>query len=237
MTLRTPIRHGARAFTLIELILAVMIFGIVLLAINTVFYSAMRLQKSTASLVESTHEINQALTLLRRDLRAVMPPGGMLAASFKIGTVGTGQGTIQVPGVEFFASTGIISDEVPWGDIQKITYYVRPAQDRTRALGKDLIRSVTRNLLPTMAVDQPLEQRLLGDVESFEVTGYSGNGWRDTWDTTLTDTNLPTAFRVRIYLASLNTAQIRDRQPLELVVPVLTQGLTNLTSSATTTTQ
>ena len=66
---------------------------------------------------------------------------------------------------------------------------------------------------------------------------YSGNGWRDTWDTTLTDTNLPTAFRVRIYLASLNTAQIRDRQPLELVVPVLTQGLTNLTSSATTTTQ
>ena len=236
MTPRSSIRHGARAFTLIELLLAVMIFGIVLLAINTVFYSAMRLQRSTANLVESTHEVNQTLSFLRRDLRGLLPPGGTLAASFKIGTVGTGQGIVQVPGMEFYASTGIISDEVPWGDIQKITYYLRPALDRNRALGKDLMRSVTRNLMPTAAVDQPLEQRLLGDVERFEVTGYSGNGWRDAWDTSLTDTNLPTALRVRIYQASLNPVSIRDRRPLELLVPVLTQIWNNLLPSASATT-
>ncbi len=217
------------AFTLIELLLAVAIFAIVLAAINTAFYSALRLQRRTCEALDASHALNQALDVMRHDLLGTVPPAGLLSGDFKIGLVGTVAGAAQAPGIEFYTTTGILRDEEPWGEIQKVIYQLRAPLQRTGSTGKDLVRSVTRNLLAT-TVEEPEEQRLLQNVESLEFLGYTGMDWRNTWDTTLTDTNAPSAVRVRIQLASDNVTPGFNRQPLEMLVPLDAVMLTNAPS-------
>lgn len=228
-----PTQRRARAFTLIELLLAVTIFGIVLVAINTVFYSALRLRARVTDLLESSRTLTQALAVIRDDLRGVVPPAGLLAASFKIGPVTSRPGTAQGLGIEFFTSTGGISDDAPWGEVQKVTYALREPANRNVAVGKDLIRSVTRNLLTTVA-EQPVETLLLSDVQRLEIACYTSQDWRDTWDTTLTDVGLPAAIRIRLQMAGRQSLDNRNQKPIELIVPLVAQSNTNLVSASTT---
>ncbi|MEI7732088.1 MAG: type II secretion system protein GspJ [Verrucomicrobiota bacterium] len=214
-------RRG-RAFTLIELLLAFVIFSIVLAAANTVFYAALRLHTRTTAALDTSHSENLAVTMIRRDLQGVTPPGGILAGTFRIGMVSSGSGFSQSPGIEFCTTTGVLNDDEPWGDIQKISYQLREPLERSQTQGKDLVRCVTRNLLST-GNEVPDEQRLLGEVQTLEFYGYTGSDWRDTWDTSLTDTNLPTAVRMRLYLAAAPDADKSARQAIELIVPCTSQ--------------
>ncbi|MCX6904448.1 MAG: hypothetical protein NTW03_13395 [Verrucomicrobia bacterium] len=210
------------------MLLAVVIFGIVLAAINTVFYGALRLRTRVSDALDFSDSLNQALTFLRRDLQNITLPGGVLSVSFKIGTVGTGAGVPQAPGIEFYCSTGIISDNAPWGDIKKVTYQLRNPLNVSQARGKDLIRSVCHNLLAT-TTEEPDERSLMSNVERLDFSGYTGTTWQDTWDTTLSDTNLPTAIRVRIQLAADNIRDNQSQPPIEMIVPLTVQALTNQT--------
>ncbi len=225
-------QHRERgAFTLIEVLIAVAIFSIVFLAINTVFYSALHLQTRTAQLLDDSLPVQRALASLRRDLQGTLPPGSGLVASFKNGVVGTGVGVAQGVGLEFYTTTGVINDNEPWGDIQKVTYQLADPADRLHAAGQDLVRSVTRNLLPTTTIEEPAEQWLLGNVETLEFACYDGTDWRDTWDTTMADSGLPQAIRVRLLLATTNAVSLRFRQPLEMIVPLTVQSVTNQTQT------
>ena len=121
-----------------------------------------------------------------------------MAADFRRGAISSG--LIQGNGLQFSTTTGIIKDDAPWGDIQDVVYELRDPTERNYTGGKDLIRSVTRNLLPTTTQDAT-DQWLLGNVQSLEVACFDGIEWRDSWDSSLGDTNLPVAVRVRIQLA------------------------------------
>ena len=253
--------RAAGGFTLIEVLLAVAIFAIVLAAMNTVFFSALHLRQKTTTALDESLPLNQALAMLRRDLRGTMPPGGVLAASFRSGFLGTaagmgtGMGTSPSSGMagtttsaalnnnnmglalahgvslEFFTTTGAINDDAPWGDIQKVAYMLRDPLDRPEAKGKDLVRSVTRNLLAP-AVEEPVVQWLIGDVEQWDVWCYDGMNWRESWDTTLSDTNLPAALRISFQLAAKNGENLRNVAPVEMVIPLVTQSRTNQTQTA-----
>jgi prepilin-type N-terminal cleavage/methylation domain len=63
-----------RGFTLLEVLLAVAIFAIVLLAMNTVFFSALRLERATNRTLDERWPLNQALAVLRRDLQGAVQP-------------------------------------------------------------------------------------------------------------------------------------------------------------------
>jgi hypothetical protein len=207
-----------------EMLLALAVSAIVLAGIGGVFYSAVRLRERTAALVDASAPLYQALAFLRRDLRGVMPPGGILAADFRSGAISSG--LIQGYGLQFSTTTGIIKDDAPWGDIQDVVYELRDPTERNYTGGKDLIRSVSRNLLPTTTQDAT-EQWLLGNVQSLEVACFDGFEWRESWDSSLGDTNLPVAVRVRIQLVGDSSADNRSRQPIELIVPLGIQSRTN----------
>lgn len=228
----TPPKRGTHAFTLIELLMGVVIFGIVLAAINTVFYSALRLRTRTVSALDTSHAMDQALGTLRRDLLNLVPPGGLLSPSFKIGSVAASLNAPQSPGIEFYTSTGVIGETAPWGEVQKVIYQLRDPVDITQAAGKDLVRLVTRNLLAT-TTEEALVQRLMGDVEMLEFQAFTGREWRTTWDTSLSETNLPRAIRVRVLMAVGEGRSTQDRQPMELIVPLSAQIRTNAVSSST----
>jgi type II secretory pathway component PulJ len=224
--LRTP--HSYAAFTLIEILLALSVSAIVLAAIGGVFYSAIRLRERTTAALDESAPLYHALTLLRRDLQGVLPPGGVLAGDFKAGTVDNGMA--QGPGLQFCSSTGVIKDEEPWGDIQQVTYELRNPVERTSAAGKDLFRSVTRNLLATTSFESQ-DQWLMGNVQTLEFSCYDGAQWSDSWDTSLGNTNLPSAVLVRILLAADNSPNPGSRQPIEIIVPLVTQPRLSQTAS------
>jgi len=212
-----------QAFTLIEVLIAVVVSAIVLAAMNGVFYGAIRLREKTTRAVEEGLPIQQTLAVLKRDLQGIMAPGGMLA-----GTLQSGSGSSsmeQDAGTEIYTSTGRMDETSPWGDVQKAAYLLRSPTNRQARTGKDLIRAVTRNLLPT-TLDEPEEQWLLGDVERLEFFYYSGTEWKNSWDSTTEESGLPKAIKVQIELGT-NQAIRSGQRLIELVVPVTAQARTN----------
>jgi type II secretion system protein J len=225
------LRHSTtapRAFTLMELLLALGIFAVVLVAINTIFYGALRLRAAGSRAVDAVQPIQQTMSVLRHDLLNTIPPSGGLAGDFKLGAFSSTLDMSTINGLQFYTTTGPVSDDAPWGDIQLVTYQLRDSTE-TGATGKDLVRTVTRNLLPSSSQDAT-DQWLMGNVTSLEVDGYDGSDWQTSWDTSQGNTNLPTAVRVLIQLSSNNGP---GAQPLEIIVPLNIQSRTNQTTGAT----
>lgn len=224
--LKSKIRN---AFTLIEVLLAVGIFAIVLFAINTVFFSALKLERATSQAVDKRAPLNQAFAILRRDLQGAVQPmtnSTLLPRHFITGGRSGGLGSDQSGSLEFYTTTGALSDDAPWSDLQKVSYELVASSDAANSKGQDLVRVITRNVLATTteAVD---EQLMMSDVESVEFLCYNGSDWRNAWDSSAGDAGLPFAVKVRVQLAPENQATKMLREPLELLVPITTVLLTN----------
>jgi general secretion pathway protein J len=229
----TRTRHRTRGvrtpagFTLLEVLIAVAIFAIVLAAINTVFYSALRLRNKAAESFEQALPVQRAIATIQRDLANLVPPNGLLSGSLQ--TTAMTNTVAGQASPDFYTASAMLEDTVPWGDIQKVSYaLVEPAN---RAAGRDLYRAVTRNLLS--ATQEPPEQQwLMGNVQGIAFQFYDGSQWLDSWDSTV-QTNLPLAAKVQIHLASPRAVSPLSRSaPIELVVPIDARGGTNQTQLA-----
>ena len=238
--------QDVQAFTLIEMILAVGITAVVMVAVTSVFFTALHLRNATQALVDSEVPLETASTLLRRDLRGVMSPttNGILTGDFKVGNVSSPG--IGVPvAIEMYTTTGALRANEPWGEVQKVTYELRNPTDISQP-GRDLYRSVTRNVLATVGqtvndtatanlaatstgnIDVE-DQWMMGNVAEFNVSCFDGNQWQTVWDTSNPQsaiTNLPLAVRVDIQLAgdSYNSAR---PEPMVFLVPIDSMSRTN----------
>jgi type II secretion system protein J len=225
--MKIPPPHHRDAFTLLEMILAVGVAALVLGVISSAFFGALRLREATANAVDAAAPVDRALACLRRDLQCAVTPkaSGVLSGNFKTGNV-TSTGINAPVAAEICTATGDLSPNEPWADIERVTYELKDAADRSRP-GRDLYRSVTRNLL-TLAAPEVADQWLMSGVESVQFSCYNGAEWFETWDTSDTmsvNTNLPVAVRVRIQLAG-------DKSAIELVVPVDSQTRNTLSTGS-----
>ena len=227
------------AFTLIEVLLAVAIFSIVLLAIHTVFYGAVRLRNKTTSAVEAALPLQQTLAIMKRDLANVVMPGGKLFGELQTTSTATNdQGLLQNTPMfistrvqvspYFYTATGLLEDDLPWGEVQKVCYFL--AQPTNNTLGRDLIRTVTRNLLPALQ-DEPEDQWLMSGVEDVLISYYDGTQWIETWDSTTETNKLPQAVKVELQLAENESGRV-TQQPIQLLVPLAPQVGTNQTAQS-----
>jgi len=206
----------------------------------------MRLQRSTSRTVEEALPLQQSLAIIKRDLQGLVAPGGVLAGPLQPSTAATGNAANMVPqdassggasqqGITvLYTCTGVIDDNSPFADIQKVAYYLKKP-DYGNTPGRDLVRLVSRNLLATVQ-EQAIEQWLMGGIENFQFSFFDGVNWRDTWDSTLQDqttgqtNNLPRAIKVQIDLAA-KYGEPRQA-PVQLLVPVVVQVRTNQTQSS-----
>jgi type II secretion system protein J len=214
-----------RAFTLIEMILAIGVAAIVLVTVSSVFFAALRLRNATQDYVDAATPVDQTLSIMKRDLACIVTPTNgttkVLSGDFRVGNVISIGSGVPVA-IEMFTATGQLCDKQQWGDIQRVTYELRDPTTRNGA-GRDLYRSVTRNLLSTTP-GTPEDQLMMSGIQSIAISCYDGVQWWNTWDTTgLTsaNTNLPVAVRVDIQQAGNQMA------PLEMVVPIDSQARTN----------
>jgi hypothetical protein len=136
----------------------------------------------------------------------------------------------QGGGTDIYTSTGIVDGTSPWANMQKVCYTLKQSTTRNGA-GKDLVRLVSRNLLPTTQ-EEVEEQWLMSDVAQIQFSFYDGTQWRTSWDSTSETTVLPMAIKVQIDLAPKN-ADPRSQTPVQLVVPVMVQVNTNQTQTTT----
>ena len=236
-------KAGARrAFTLIEVLLAVTIFAIVLAAIHTVFYGAIRLRNKTTAALQQTLPLQQTLTILRRDLANLVMPGGTLFGELQTSPAGLSSETNAFESLmpfqdaiagqsspAFYTASGMLEEARPWGAVSRVSYYLAPPTNNTP--GKDLIRSVTRNLLPVLQ-EEPEQQWLMGGLESIVFYFYDGREWREYWDSSVETNKLPQGIRVELQLAADENERYA-RPPVELVIPVLLQAGTNQASQST----
>ena len=227
------ITHHASAFTLIEMILAIGIAAIVLIAVSAVFFTSVRLRDATSEMVDAASPVDSAMAYLRRDLECcVAPTNGtskVLSGGFRVGNGLTSVGVSDPVAVEMFTATGALSDSAPWGDVQRVTYELKNPTGPS-ATGRDLYRSVVRNLLP-ISTPEVADQLMLSGVASLKFSCYDGAQWNDAWDTTdptSVNTNLPVAVRVDIQMAGRS-----DLGPIEIVVPIDSQSRTNMVFTST----
>lgn len=208
-----------------ELLLAIMVVGVVMLSMHYVFVGAVKLRNRTTEAVEALVPQQHALALIRRDLANVVLPAGTSAISGQFVT--TTLSGLQSPtalsgrpvGPTFHTASGLIDDYQPWAEVRKVSYQLSPPTNREAGL--DLYRNVTRNLLPVLT-EQVEVQRLLGGIEDVIFEYYDGTQWRDTWDGTNETSVLPAAVRVEIQLIA-EPHQRSLPPPITLVVPIHVQ--------------
>ena len=218
------------------MILAIGIAAIVLIAANAALMTGLNLREATAETVDAASPIDSAVSFLKRDLACCVPPtnstGGVLSGDFRAGNGITSVGVSGDVAVEMYTATGKLGDDAPWADVQRVTYELKNSTDMS-AGGKDLYRSVVRNLL---SISTPVadDQLMLSGVSSVNVSCYDGTQWNPTWDTTSLsspNTNLPVAVRIDIQMTGNRAAQ-----PVEIVVPIDAVARTNMVLTTTTTT-
>ncbi len=210
--------NSIRAFTLIEMLIAVSIFSILLVGIHTILFTALHLRNTAVDSLEATLPREQALMVIQRDLANIVTrTNGVF-----MGPLQSVNQTNMLPdqiGPDFYTTGGELDGMVPWGNIEKIDYLLSLPTNGYRGPGRDLIRAVTRNLLPVNQIPQPDERHaLLNGVQNLTFLYYDGTAWQPQWDTTQ-ETNLPTAIKVQIQMAP-KAGVVARVQPLEVVVPI-----------------
>ena len=207
-----------RGFTLLELLIATAVGAVVLIVIQTTYFGALRLHNTTHEHIDQDLMLSRTLGIIRRDFAGLMLPGGTLSGQLQttnFSSLAEGSyGERVTP--DLFTNSGKIDGWNPFSEVQMVAYYLAPGS--TDAEGKDLVRVVTRNLLP---VQDPLpeDQVLLHGVDSATLLFYDGQGWIDTWDSSATAT-LPSALKLSLVMKSRDNGGAAE-QPIDLVVPVM----------------
>jgi general secretion pathway protein J len=211
-------RMGA-GFTLIEILIAILIFATVLIAVQTVFFAALRLQNRATAALEENFPALQVASMMKKDLRGILVTEGILAGPVAGSSFGSGPSSSGE--IEFHTTTGILHDDLPWGDVQRVAYYLTESWENPRVRSYDLVRVATRNLLSSHRAE-PEEEWLLGGLERLSFQFYDGAFWNDSWESTGVETRALQAIKVRLDFAQPEPGK-RFRQPLEFVAPIMVE--------------
>lgn len=207
---------------MIEVLLALTISAVVLISISMAFTGALRLRDHAEANLEQSVPAEHAMDLIRRDLKNAVAPGLVLAGPLQSGAFQGGMDAND--GIQIYTTTGLITPNQPWGEIQKVSYGLQTSSDSTNG-SKDLIRAVSRNLLATGPEDED-DQFVMSGVQSLTFSYFDGSEWLDTWNDS-TQTNLPLAVRVNLQLAAPDSDSPQSK-PMQLLVPLVAQVDTNL---------
>jgi type II secretion system protein J len=232
---------AARGFTLLEVLLALLVLGMVMVAVHSVFQGAIALRNKTDEAFTEAIPLEHTLMVIKRDVSNLVVPGGTLSGDLQTTPTTASSSSLahmgQQCGPTFCTASGVINDLDPWSELRKVTYYLNPPTNNLP--GYALVRSVNRNLLPVVQ-DDFTDQTLMNGVYNLTFEFYDGSAWVSDWDSTssgsatTSSTTVSNALPVgvRVQLTLIDAAGVVDRNPIEMVIPVEVQAPTNTTESA-----
>lgn len=100
-------RNTLRAFTLLEVILALAMAAMVVATLYTSMQIAFASQKTVAAALEPVQAMHTAFDLIGRDLEAALPPAGTLAGAL-IGTDALGGNGVDGDSISFYSASNIV---------------------------------------------------------------------------------------------------------------------------------
>jgi type II secretion system protein J len=221
-------RRGHRiGFTLLEVLASVSMFAVIMAALLGAFHITMNMRENAYKRIEEGLPKHYVADIIKRDFASAAAPAGVLAGPF----IGESEevSSVRLDTVEFFSASGMIDQENPWSELQMVQYYL--LEPENEGSGLDFTRAVTWNLLP-LDEEDPDEQRLLAGVRSLTLEYYDGEVWEDTWDSTLQDSQAPSAVRMLIEFEPEGDVEDEEEDeeavapsPLEIVVAIESRAI------------
>lgn len=206
-----------------EVMFATMAFALILLVMQMTFSGALGLRNRMQKRVDQQSALTLAMSIMKRDLENMIVTGGLMAEGIFCGEMGSPD--MPNDQLEFYSTTAVVSDQLPWGDVQKVGYLlgVDPMQTVTTNLGQALMR-MSRNALPLEANEEaPVETLMLDNVRSLQFEFFDGLEWLQTWDSTVNEPAVPLAVRAMVEVFTDNPNPTgRQTRIWEVLVPILT---------------
>ena len=166
-------RPRNRAFTLIELILAIAITAILAATVYASLMIATTTRDKASSTIGKDRTLSLALELVRRDLQSVPPPTGEMAGGF------LGEDDSQQDVISFTTANSFLPPDGKLSDLINVSLEL--AEDTDDSDTFMLVRYITTNLLAPATTD-PEEQILARGLTGWNVEYSDGSDWVDDWD-------------------------------------------------------
>lgn len=211
-----PLRTS-RGFTLLELILAMAMIMVLSASLFSTLNIVFRAKRSAERAVRPVRISSIVSDIITKDLESVVMPSA--ASNDTTGTAiylaGPFVGTPTAVTFCCLQSDGLPGD-VPLSEgIREVTFGV--SNDASQPT---LLRNVRRNLLaPT--VEEPQEEVICRNVESFELGYFDGVDWYTDWDSTQLEGAIPTIVRIDLKIRVAEPGQDPTQPGTQFtVVPV-----------------
>ncbi len=220
--LSTQNQSGSKGFTLLEILVASVAFAMIVLVIKVTLMESLELRERAQKRMDILNTRLRVMEVIEKDLRQCILTETTFAPAFKGDTLGGG--VSRTDQLEFYTLSGMTITNLPWGNLQKVRYFVDQPMNEGRmelSQGLTLYREVTRDLNPSIQ-EVILPQAIANGINSLAFQYFDGEYWQENWDSTVDETKLPTAVRVRVeFLQDDNDSNSRSRNIRNEALPFI----------------
>jgi type II secretion system protein J len=215
-------RRMSSGFTLLEILVASVAFAMIVMVIKITLLESLELRERGQARMDKINIQMRVVEVIENDLQQCLLTETTFAPDFKGDTLNGG--VTRTDQLEFYTLSGMTLTNQPWGNLQKVRYYLeQPLNEGRNELseGLTLYREVTRDLNPTVQ-DVILPQAIANRINSLAFQYFDGEFWQENWDSTVDDTKLPVAVRVRIeFLHDETQSKTRSNQLKDEALPFI----------------
>lgn len=181
-----------KAFTLLELIVAIALMDVIAVALYSSMYTAFKAKSKSQAAIRPFQSVNMAFENIRRDLVSTVNPDGIMAGVF-VGENNSGQGDLETDTLSFYTSAYQPGENIS-SNIVNVAYELENDPDREPMVLKRLI---TKNILSPITLD-PQKEIICSGIKGLSIEYYDGASWLDEWDSSEKDSQLPWAVRMTL---------------------------------------
>jgi prepilin-type N-terminal cleavage/methylation domain-containing protein len=201
-------KPGNTGFTLLELIVAVAIMGIISLSMYSGIFIAEKAKNTTESALSPFRTVMPAFDIIQKDIIAVLEPGGVFAGYFSGEDLSTGD-NYSSGYMSFYTAGYSPSADEKASNVIGVEYFLSDAQEyddeyslyNTRQESEQLVL-VRRKTLNLLSAESGLyeDEIVCRGLASFGLEYYDGYSWISSWDSQGSEMPVPEAVRVSLIL-------------------------------------